>query len=205
MMKYTDTVVIVFAKAPVPGRVNTRLIPVIGEEAAARLQYDLIHQRLSLLTQAKLCEVMLYCSPDTGHSCFRECADEYSIDLVEQKGVDLGARMANAIKEQSEHFNNVIILGTDAPALELDRIEEAIITLQEGKEAVVVPASDGGYVLIGMSQYYEALFISVPWGTDRVLIKTRGNSVAAGLKLVELEECWDIDTPEDYARYKQSL
>lgn len=203
-MKYTDSVIIVFAKAPVPGQVNTRLIPAIGEEQATRLQYELIHQRLSLLTQPKLCEVLLYCAPDISHPCFKECADEYSVNLVEQQGVDLGVRMANAIEEQSQYFKNVVVVGTDAPALELDRIEQAIVQLRDGKEVVVVPASDGGYVLIGMSQYYKALFCSVPWGTDRVMTKTRGNSVAAGLKMVELETCWDIDTPEDYARYKQT-
>ena len=202
-MKYSDTIVAVFAKAPVAGQVNTRLIPDIGEDKATRLQHDLIHQRLSSLTGSELCNVVLYCFPDITNDFFTGCSSQYSVELKTQTGIDLGERMANAIDEQSAVFDKVIIVGTDAPALSCNQIEDAIRMLNEGNDAVIVPAEDGGYVLIGMNKSYSALFLSVPWGTDGVLTKTRANSVAAGLKLRELESCWDIDRPEDYYRWSR--
>jgi len=68
---------------------------------------------------------------------------------------------------------------------------------------VFVPAEDGSYVLIGMSKQYKEIFLSVPWGTDRVLKKTRGNIIALGLNVNELPKCWDIDRVEDYERYQE--
>lgn len=200
-MKYSDTVVLVFAKAPVSGEVNTRLIPEIGVEKATQLQHDLIQHRLSSLTESNLCRVVLYCMPDTSNDFFKQCSKQYSVELKNQHGTDLGERMANAIEEQSSAFNNVIVIGTDAPALDVNQIEIAIDTLGSDKDVVLVPAEDGGYVLIGMKQCYKVLFLSVPWGTERVLTKTRANGIAAGLILSELETCWDIDRPEDYHRW----
>ena len=201
MIKYPDAVVLVFAKAPVAGMVNTRLIPDIGVAKATRLQHDLIHKRLASLTDAGLCKVVLYCSPDITDDFFKACTKQYSVELKNQSGVDLGEKMANAIDEQSRSYNNVIIVGTDAPALDSDQVEDAIKTLNDGNDVVIVPAEDGGYVLIGMNQPHKVLFLSVPWGSERVLTKTRANVVAAGLKLTELETSWDIDRAEDYYRW----
>lgn len=200
-MKYPDSVVLIFTKAPVSGQVNTRLIPVIGQEKATRLQQDLIHHRLLQITEPKLCRVVLYCLPDTRNHFFQQCAEQYSVELKNQTGNDLGERMANAIDEQSTVSANVVLIGTDAPALDCNQVETAIETLRSGKDVVIVPAEDGGYVLIGMKQCYRALFLTVPWGTERVLIKTRANAIAIGLKMVELDQCWDIDRPEDYYRW----
>lgn len=200
-MRYPDTVVLVFAKAPVAGKVNTRLIPAIGVDKATQLQSDLVQNRLSMLDSARFCDVVLYCMPDTVDSFFQECKKRYSILLKQQQGANLGARMAHAITEQSAVYKNIILIGTDAPSLDAVKIETAIQTLQQGCDIVLVPAEDGGYVLIGMNRCHETVFFSVPWGTDRVLIKTRANVVAAGLKMVEMEACWDIDRHEDYLRY----
>jgi len=200
-MKYPDTVILVFAKAPVVGKVNTRLIPEIGLEKATRLQHDLIHERLTSLTDSGLCKVVLYCMPDITADFFKRCSKRYAVELKKQRGLDLGERMANAVDEQSRVFDKVIVVGTDAPALDCPQIENAIKALTEGNDVVIVPAEDGGYVLIGMHDCHKALFLSVPWGTDRVLIKTRANGVAAGLKQAELETSWDIDRVDDYYRW----
>jgi len=200
-LKYTDTALLVFAKAPVLGEVNTRLIPHIGIEKATQLQEDLVHLRLKTFTEANLCHVQLWCSPDCNSDFFNECQDSYDVDLFKQEGIDLGARMSAAIKESLEDFKHVIVIGTDAPALDVIQIEEAITALRNSSKIVLVPAEDGGYVLIGMNQHHKEIFLTVPWGTDRVLRKTRGNIIALGLKYHELDECWDIDRPEDYDRY----
>ncbi len=93
-MWYHDSVVLLFAKAPVEGKVNTRLIADIGVSAATELQHELIHHRLSMLSRANLCDVRLLCAPDSRHECFVRCRQQYPISLFEQSGTDLGERMA---------------------------------------------------------------------------------------------------------------
>lgn len=202
-MKHVDTVLLVFAKAPIPGEVNTRLIQYIGVDKATLLQEELVHLRLSALTEANLCSVQLWCSPDCTNDFFNTCHEVYGVDLFEQKGVDLGARMSMAIKENAGRFKHVVLVGTDAPALSVKAIDDAINVLKSSHDIVIVPAEDGGYVLVGMNQHYREIFLSVPWGTNRVLKKTRGNVIALGMKHCELDECWDVDRPEDYDRYQK--
>jgi rSAM/selenodomain-associated transferase 1 len=201
-MRYPDTVILVFAKAPIPGEVNTRLIPDIGVEVATALQSELIDSRLASLTQSGLCEIQLWCSPDSNHAFFLECCKKYNVHTYDQTGRDLGERMSHAIKISLEKYKHVILIGTDAPSLDNVLIEQAISTLRTDSKTVIVPAEDGGYVLIGMSGHYQEIFLAVPWGTDRVMKKTRGNIIALGLKVNELSARWDIDRVEDYRRYK---
>jgi rSAM/selenodomain-associated transferase 1 len=201
-LKYTDTVLLVFAKAPVPGEVNTRLIPDLGVQPATELQAELVHSRLRSFSTSQLCEMQLWCSPDSGHDFFEGCKEQYGVPLYEQQGENLGARMSYAIETALQNFKRVILIGTDAPALDHMQIEEAINSLGGDSDIVVVPAEDGGYVLIGMNYHYEKVFLAVPWGTERVLRKTRANAIALGIKLNELEMCWDIDRVEDYERYQ---
>ena len=200
-LKYSDSAVLVFAKAPIAGEVNTRLIPDIGIDAATQLQAELIHSRLNALQKNKLCHVELWCSPDSDHEFFQKCKDKYGVPLFSQQGDDLGMRMSLAIKEALKRFERVVLIGTDAPSLKVDQIELAIQKLADDV-VVISPAEDGGYVLIGMSQYYSDIFNSVPWGTKHVLRKTKNNIEVNGLCAVELNTCWDIDRLEDYRRYK---
>lgn len=204
-MKYKDTALLIFAKAPVKGEVNTRLIPHIGVDKATQLQEELVDSRLKIFIEADMCHVQLWCTPDYDSDFFKEHKKKYNVDLYNQEGNDLGSRMSFAIKQSLETFKHVILIGTDAPALGVSQVEEAINVLNSGDEIVLVPAEDGGYVLIGMNNHHSEIFLTVPWGTDRVLRKTRGNIIALGMKYHELDECWDIDRPEDYDRYLEFM
>lgn len=204
-MKYTDTVLLVFAKAPISGEVNTRLVPHIGVEAATALQAELIEQRMQTFTAAALCEVQLWCSPDCEHDYFKHCGQQFGVRLMAQQGGDLGARMSHAFETTLGAFDNVILIGTDAPALGVDEVENAIQILKQGKDVVLVPAEDGGYVLVGMRKHNKHVFHAVSWGTESVLLQTRRNIIASGLKHAELEPCWDIDRAEDLQRYRALL
>lgn len=203
--KYSDAVILVFAKAPILGEVNTRLIPDIGIDAATELQIELVHSRLKGLQEMKLCEVELWCSPDSSHIFFQECKNIYDIILCEQQGDDLGSRMSLAIKESLTKFKRVILIGTDAPSLTFDQIEVAINDLGKDNDVVIAPAEDGGYVLIGMSKHCDDIFQSVPWGTEKVLGCTRESIKKNKLIGSELKLCWDIDRVEDYRRYKKMM
>ena len=202
--KYSDAVVLVFAKAPIQGEVNTRLIPDIGVEAATNLQSELILSRLKTLQENNLCATHLWCSPNTEYSFFQNCKKHYDIELFEQFGDDLGLRMSFAIKQSLQNFTRVILIGTDAPSLTTDHIETSITELNNN-DMVLAPAEDGGYVLIGMSQHNHNIFQSINWGSDSVLEATRDKISKNKLTSYELEPCWDIDRVEDYQRYEKSL
>jgi len=203
-MKYDDTIILVFAKAPVAGRVNTRLIPAIGVTAATQLQETLLHKRLESIEQNALCEVILMCAPDTLHVCFKDCETRYGVSLLSQHGDDLGQRLSNGIKHALPLKKNVIVVGTDAPALDGASIEEAIIALSS-HDVVMVPAEDGGYVLIGMSAHYPELFEGIEWGSDKVMAQTEAKVASQNLQLCRLATSWDIDREEDYKRYLETL
>jgi len=200
-MLYQDTVILVFAKAPIEGKVNTRLIPDIGVHAATQLQFDLLHQRLSMLFAAELCEVRLMCAPDTSHVCFTSCAGQYGVSLLKQKGDNLGQRMHQAVAQALQQYRYCVVVGTDAPALDSVQINQVIEKLHEGTAVVFIPAEDGGYVLIGVDQVYDCLFNDIDWGTERVMQQSRDQLKKNIISYEELSVCWDIDRFADYQRY----
>lgn len=200
-MFYDDSVILVYAKAPVAGKVNTRLIADIGIQAATRLQHDLIHHRLSMLSDAKLCDVRLMCAPDQRHKNFQQCKKQYDVSLVDQKGGDLGERMFNGVLSALQQYKCCIVIGTDAPALNAKIIKQVLEFLHGGSEVVLVPAEDGGYVLIAMRQAYAFLFQDIRWGSAEVMRQTRNKLHDNSVLFEELTPCWDIDRLEDYQRY----
>jgi len=191
---------VIFAKAPVAGEVNTRLIPGIGVEAATALQQDLIDIRMQQFGAATDIDVQLWCSPDTRHHSFQHCLETHDISLYTQQGADLGERIVHALGKTFARYERVALIGTDAPALGADDVGRALDQL-DTHDVVTVPAEDGGYVLIAMRAFYKDVFLSVPWGTSDVLRKTRANVQAQALKYKELETSWDIDRLVDYQRY----
>ena len=200
-MQYPDAMILVYAKAPVAGQVNTRLIPDIGVETATALHTELLERRLQQLAEAALCHITLMCAPDTTHDFFQQCRQRYGVALAPQVGDDLGRRMQQGAARALETCEHCIIVGTDAPALGVDAIEQAIVALQQDTDVVFVPAEDGGYVLIGLNQVYDCLFENIPWGTDSVLQQSRQRLAENAIGFRELACSWDIDRPADYQRY----
>jgi hypothetical protein len=200
IVKYPDSVILVFAKAPVAGQVNTRLVPFISAEEAADLHEKFTRDRLQMCTAANLCDVQLWCCPDTSHRLFSDCSRLFDITLHKQDGADLGARISNAITHLLGAYKKIVVIGTDAPALGSKIIDDVIRQLNE-RDVILVPAEDGGYVLLGVTTYHENILANVPWGSEQVLSRTVANIESLGLKYELLGECWDVDRPEDLQRY----
>lgn len=200
-MLYDDSVILVYAKAPVEGKVNTRLIDDIGVQAATKLQFDLIHHRLAMLAEANLCGVRLMCAPDQQHETFLLCKKQYPITLHKQIGDDLGARMFNGVVDALQQYKYCIVIGTDAPALDVQKIKQAIDVLHNGTEVVFVPAEDGGYVLVAMRQAYQFLFENISWGSAQVMQQSSDGLDENNVSYKVLAHCWDVDELEDYQRY----
>jgi hypothetical protein len=199
-MTMNDCRLILFAKAPVPGQVKTRLIPAVGPSAAATLYEQLILHSLSIATDAQIGPVDLWCAPSTEHPFFLRCSERFPISLFSQPNGDLGSRMAHAFRDTLTKTSLVLLMGTDCPSLTADDLREGASVLRRGIAAVIGPSEDGGYVLIGLRRYAPELFTGISWGTGYVLHQTRQRLRGLGWKWHELSEQWDVDRPEDMER-----
>lgn len=189
----------VFAKAPVPGEVKTRLAALLGPDGAAALHAGLVRHALATAFSAGIGSVELWCAPDDSHAFFVECAREFGVALRRQEGPDLGARMEHAAADALGAGFSSLIIGTDCPALEAGALREAALELAR-HDAVLKPAEDGGYVMIGLSRAIPGIFDSIEWGGERVAAETRARLARRGASWKELATSWDVDRPEDYAR-----
>ncbi|MDD2762107.1 MAG: DUF2064 domain-containing protein, partial [Methylomonas sp.] len=126
-MKYLfqDATLLIFCKAPTPGLVKTRLIPALGAEQATLAHIALTRTTLNHAFERPLCPVQLYCAPDTGHGFFTRCAKDYPLTLAKQTGIDLGARMANALTAALAHYRRAVLIGCDCPGLTAGDLEQA--------------------------------------------------------------------------------
>ena len=183
------------ARAPVPGETKRRLIPAIGAERAAALHRAMIRRAVATALESGVGPVELWCTPGTDHDVFRSLRDRARVELHAQAGTDLGGRMHAAIAARP---GATAVIGTDCPFLEPDDLARTAGVLHRGDaDVVIVPAFDGGYVLIGVGRPRPELFARVDWGTERVLAQTRERASAARLRLLELATLRDVDRPED--------
>jgi rSAM/selenodomain-associated transferase 1 len=194
---------LVFAKAPHPGLAKTRLVPLLGEAGAAALHARLIAHTLATLESAALGDIELHGTP-ADDDFLRSSAARYGARLVPQCAGDLGERMRAAFQQALATCDCAILIGSDCPALTASHLRRAASALEEGADAVFVPAEDGGYALIGLSRCDERLFERIPWSTPRVMDETRVRLAALGWRWEELETLWDVDTPADYGRLAAS-
>jgi len=191
----------VLAKAPVAGFAKTRLIPVLGAEGAAQLQQKLIARAITTACAAAVGPVTLWATPDERHPAFQAFAARSDVALASQCAGDLGARMLAAIVAAA---GAVLVIGTDCPALTAWHLRSAADILRQRTDTVVLPAEDGGYVLIGMRVPQGALFTDMPWSTPEVMSETRRRMRQLGLTSQEPLTLWDVDLPDDLERLRDA-
>jgi rSAM/selenodomain-associated transferase 1 len=186
---------VVFAKAPIPGQVKTRLATALGAAGAAELHRRLVRHTLRKALAADIGPVELCCAPHTGHGFFADCAAEFGVTLTEQGEGDLGVRMSRVFERDAP----ALLIGCDAPALGAAQIVAAAAALDRA-DVVITPAEDGGYMLIGLRAAAPEVFAGIAWSTSDVARRTRERIAALGLALHEGPLCWDVDRPADLAR-----
>lgn len=195
-----ETAIAVLAKAPVPGHVKTRLIPLLGAHAAAVFHERMIERTVETACRAAVGPVTVWAAPDARHPAFRELAERYPIALAQQPDGDLGVRMAACVEAATMP---ALVIGADCPALTREDLQDALAALHDGADCVTIPAEDGGYVLIGMRRLHPVLFSGMTWSAPTVMAETRRHARANGLVLRELKTLWDVDRPEDVARMER--
>jgi rSAM/selenodomain-associated transferase 1 len=203
---------LIFAKAPVPGAVKTRMQPFLDVRQSALLHQNLVEHCLATATGVSGMNLELCVGGH--HDWWEDIREKYSLAITHQVGADLGQRMCNAagdcldaggalaiggVKQRS-----VIIIGTDCPYMDSEYLQQASAALTD-HDVVLGPANDGGYVLIGFKSLYSWLFCDVDWGSDRVLAQTRRKLVDHGISWYELPFLSDIDRPEDLRALKNEM
>jgi uncharacterized protein len=200
-----STALVIFAKAPVPGLAKTRLAPALGAEGAAALAERLLAHAVAqalALPADRVNRIELCVTPSIDHPAFDRALAQAAaqvpgrLHLTLQGEGDLGARMHNAFVRVLAQHPQALLIGTDAPALNADRLAEAAEALKS-RDAVFVPALDGGYALVGLSCPAPALFHDMPWSTAQVMALTAERAQALGLRWTRLAPVADIDEPTD--------
>ena len=190
---------VIMAKAPVAGTVKTRLARTIGVGEATSFYRAMTAGAVRRLTRTRRWKSCLAVSPDR---CVAEPFWPAGIDIVPQGPGDLGDRMGRLFERLPP--GPVVIIGTDIPAIEPADIERAFKALG-ANDAVLGPAPDGGYWLIGLRRTPRVLkpFPGVRWSSPDTLADTRAN--LEGARVALLRELNDIDTAEDYRAWRSGL
>ena len=192
----------ILAQAPVPGFAKARLIPAIGAHAAAVLQERLTGRTVATALAAGIGPVTLCCEPDATHDSFLKMVARMKITLRPQPQGDLAARMLAAVAGSA---GPVLVIGTGCPALTEAHLRSAASALREGNDVVLIPAENGGYVLVGMRKAQPTLFSNIAWVKSTVLADMRTRIVEQRLMLVERPPLWDVDTEIDLARLEREF
>jgi rSAM/selenodomain-associated transferase 1 len=197
-----ECLISLFAKAPVPGQVKTRLIPLLGAAEAATFHADCVRQALNTAIEARVGPVEICCAPTALVPFFHAVGAELTVSLAEQGEGDLGERMHRALARGLQRHAAMILIGADCPALTAQDLRDAAEALRT-HDTVVAPAEDGGYVLIGARKAAPGLFANIRWSTGEVMERTRANLASLGWSTTELRTLWDVDRPEDYERLQR--
>ena len=191
----TDTLIIIFAKFPARGMAKTRLQPALGLEGASLIAKQLllhsVEQALATGLSVELCV-----SPAPTDLCWQTLGLPESLQWSAQANDDLGLRMLAASQQGLYKFKQVVLIGTDCPSLTPLRIQDAVHQLEQS-DTVMIPASDGGYVLLGFKQADASLFSDIEWSTASVAAVTRQRIAALSWTLALLDPLHDIDEPAD--------
>lgn len=191
---------IIFAKAPVAGRVKTRLIAALGAEGAARLAADMLAETIAAALAAGTGPVELCADPDPGDPAWAGFPAERRLDRSSQGEGELGQRLARAARRTIDGGEAVLLVGADCPDLSAERLRRAAAALAD-HDAFVFPARDGGYALLGLRRFDRSLFEGIAWSTAGVAAETLARLRALGWAVAVGETLRDVDEPADLAAF----
>ena len=166
--------ILVMAKASRAGRVKTRLHPLLGPAGCAALQAELLRHAVATALATGRRVVVAVDSPDARGQIRELIADLGAVELIRQCGGHLGARMTMAAGDALPDGGHLVVIGTDAPTLTEDLLTRAFTALDAGSSAVIGPAVDGGYYLLGLRWPAPDAFAIDPalWSGEQVAAAT---------------------------------
>lgn len=210
---------VVLTKVPTPGLVKTRLIPTLGQQAACDVYMQLL-QRMALNLKRVLTNssshvalwiaegvelesgLELGLKPEDKHGAFKLWASFATFyQQPKNSEVDLGERMALAVKSALSRNRIPVLIGVDVPDLDEAYLMNCLQQLDR-HDLVISPAEDGGYGLLGMKQFYPELFVGKHWGTGTVFESTKADIENLPINAGYLPVVWDVDEAADVERFK---
>ena len=190
----SSSCLLIFVKNPALGKVKTRLAKTMGDKKALEVYKKLLEKTKTETEQLPVNKIVYY-------SAWIDNNDLWStndFDKQLQEGTSLGDKMSNAIKASFEHYQKVVIIGSDCYDLSKEHMLEAFAKLENPSISVVIgPANDGGYYLLGMNTFIPALFEGKSWSQSSLMTETIETLESLNLNYFLLEELTDIDTEED--------
>ena len=190
MLKNCNNALLIFARKPELGKVKTRLAASIGDKKALEI-YQKLLEHTRELARASNADVFVFLTETVDNIFWNE------FNCENQLGINLGDRMQNAFKIVFDNFyEKIIIIGSDCPALSIQTIDVAFEEL-DIHDAVIGPALDGGYYLLGMKKLIPAVFIDKQWSTDNVFEQTLNDLKKEKLSYSTLPVLSDLDEEKD--------
>ncbi len=188
-----------FAKPPLAGQVKTRLTPALSPQQAADVYRHCLQSSIALLQQSPF-DYQIWLTEPSDDDLFKNQPVQY------QQGPDLGARMRYALQHGLQQgFSKIILIGSDCLDIDNETLLRVSDHLQQ-HELVLIPALDGGYVLIAVRDQVPAtLFDDIDWSTPKVLTQTLERAMHSGLDPLVMNPMRDIDQPEDLQHYPQLI
>lgn len=189
----TKPLLMVFLRAPVKGRVKTRLAATLGEDCALEVYIRLMLHTLREAGALRCAKQAWYADvvPDPD-----PCATHGFTSHV-QTGDDLGQRMRNAFAEGfANGYGPVVIIGTDLPGLSTELLQAALDAMGD-HDAVIGPTHDGGYYLLCLHAPLDALFSDKQWSTATVFARTVSDLALNGKTCHLLPQLADVDSEAD--------
>lgn len=194
-MIHTSTICL-FAKPPLAGRAKTRLAPALGKAGAAALAAAFLDDTWALARSVRARAIVATTDPWDGWPPGAEV-------WLQGEG-DLGERLERVLARALTEAPGALALGADAPALPRAHLETALVAL-ETADAVIGPASDGGYWCLGLRRCPPGLLRDLPWSAPDTAARTRDRLVASGLAVTTVGEWFDVDEPADLLRLREAL
>jgi len=193
-----EQILIIMAKEPVPGRVKTRLSPLLTPDEACELYRCFLLDTFTEMQKLKDTRIAVAFTPREAEATFHSLIPHRFL-LFPQEGKDLGKRQPNAFRYLfRQGFKRVSMIGGDIPTLPHRLIREAfhILSLHE-KDVILGPSTDGGYYLVGLSQLHLGIFQGISWSSAVVLKQTMERARDLNLRVGLLEQWYDVDTITD--------
>jgi rSAM/selenodomain-associated transferase 1 len=197
---------LLFARRPLLGRVKTRLARSLGPEQVLTLyRAFLADQARFLQPMARRYSLEVWLDGPWSPEPDDPLADD-GFTLREQGVGDLGVRLLRAFRScHAAGAGATVVIAADSPSLPEHFVHDAFSALEQGADAVAAPATDGGYVLIGMRRPHAELFDDVAWSSSEVMRVTSERAVHAGIDLRLLETWYDVDEPQALKRLARDL
>ncbi len=193
------------AKAPIQGKVKTRLLTFLTPQEATNLYESILLDMLDRVSWIEGMERFVAFYPEEGRRYFEKHVSQMGFGIIGQRGDDLGERLKSVFRTLfDEGFSRIVIIGSDSPTLPLVYIKDAFNRLKQ-YQVVIGPCDDGGYYLIGLNSPLYDLFDDIKWGGSDVFQSTCNKARLSGYTIYILPGWYDIDVKDDLNRLLKDL